>query len=224
MNETELVLVAHGTRDPRGVATVHELAAALRVRGAAVHVAFVDVLGPTVAEVLAKVAAPVVLVPAFLAAGYHVRADVPGQIRDSGRQDVRVTPALGPDAVLAAVQRARLAEAGWQRGDAVVLAAVGSADPRALDDVAEAAVLLSEVLDAPVRHGYAVAAQPSVEEVVARVREEGARRVCIAPYLLAPGLFHTKLADAGADAVAAPLGVHPVLVELVLQRYRAALA
>jgi len=160
VNETELVLVAHGTRDPRGVATVHELAAALRVRGAAVHVAFVDVLGPTVAEVLAKVAAPVVLVPAFLAAGYHVRADVPGQIRDSGRQDVRVTPALGPDAVLAAVQHARLAEAGWQRGDAVVLAAVGSADPRALDDVAEAAVLLSEVLDAPVRHGYAVAAGP----------------------------------------------------------------
>jgi len=63
-----------------------------------------------------------------------------------------------------------------------------------------------------------------VEEVVARVREEGARRVCIAPYLLAPGLFHTKLADAGADAVADPLGVHPLVVELVLQRYGAALA
>lgn len=222
MSARALVLVAHGTRDPRGVQTVQALAAAVRAHGVAVRVAFVDVLGPTVSEVLAAVSGPVVLVPAFLAAGYHVRTDVPGEVSVSGHGAVQVTPALGPDPVLAAVQHARLLEAGWQHDEAVVLTAVGSADSRARDDVAQAARLLSDELGVAVRHGYAVAAEPTVAAVVAEMRVAGARRVVISPYLLAPGLFHTKLADAGADAVAAPLGVHPLVVELVVARYRSA--
>lgn len=220
MSAPVLLLVAHGTRDPRGVATVHELAAAVAARGPTVRVAFVDVLGPTVAEVLAGLDEPVVLVPAFLAAGYHVRTDVPGQVRAGGHLRVQITPALGPDGLLAAVQHARLRAAGWQAGDAVVLAAVGSSDPRALAEVRRAVELLSRELEQPVGLGYAVMATPTVPEVVAQLRAQGAQRVLVSPYLLAAGLFHTKLAVAGADAVAAPIGVHPALVELVLQRYR----
>ena len=220
MSEPDLVLVAHGTREPRGVATVRQLAAAVRAHGVVVHLAFVDVLGPTVAEVLTTVAGPVVLVPAFLAAGYHVRSDVPAEVRASGHPAVHVSAALGPDPALAAVQRVRLLEAGWRPGDAVVLAAVGSGDPLARDDVHTAAELLSEELGVPLRHGYAVAAEPTVRQAVSQLRTEAARRVVISPYLLAPGLFHAQLGDAGADAVAAPMGVHPAVVELVLQRYR----
>lgn len=216
----ELLLAAHGTRDPRGVATVRELAAALRAGGVSVRVAFVDVLGPTVSEALAAAAGPVVVVPAFLAAGYHVRIDVPREVALSGHPAVRVTQALGPDAALARVQHARLLEAGWTPGDSVVLAAVGSKDPRALADVATAAALLSAQLGAPVRHGFAVAAEPTIAPVIAALRAGGARRVVISPYLLAPGQFHVTLADAGADVVAAPLGVHPLLVDLVGRRYR----
>ncbi|MEO9220481.1 MAG: CbiX/SirB N-terminal domain-containing protein, partial [Mycobacteriaceae bacterium] len=124
------------------------------------------------------------------------------------------------DAALARVQHARLLEVGWMRGDSVVLAAVGSKDPRALADVATAAALLSAQLDTPVRHGFAVAAEPTIVQVVAQLRADGVRRVIISPYLLAPGQFHVALADVGADAVAAALGVHPLLVDLVGRRYR----
>ena len=45
----------------------------------------------------------------------------------------------------------------------------------------------------------------------------------IASWLLAPGSFHSRLADAGADVVAAPLGAHPDVVAAVVARYRTAL-
>ena len=61
------------------------------------HVAFVDVLGPTPAEVLARrLPGPAVVVPAFLSRGYHVTADIPTHVAASGHPDVTVTDALGP--------------------------------------------------------------------------------------------------------------------------------
>jgi hypothetical protein len=48
--------------------------------------------------------------------------------------------------------------------------------------------------------------------------------VVVASYLLAPGSFHRVLAESGADLVTAPLAPHPELVEIALDRYRAALA
>ncbi|MGH4021522.1 MAG: sirohydrochlorin chelatase, partial [Pseudonocardiaceae bacterium] len=92
------VVVAHGTRDSSGVAVARELAATAGSR-----LAFVDVLGPSLREVLASVRGPVTVVPAFLAAGYHVRVDVPREVAASGRRDVTVTRPLGPHpAVVAA--------------------------------------------------------------------------------------------------------------------------
>ena len=71
-----------------------------------------------------------------------------------------------------------------------------------------------------VRIAYVATGSPRVPEVVATLRAQGARRVFIASYLLADGLFHARLADAGADGVAAPLGVTDGIVDLVAQRYR----
>jgi sirohydrochlorin ferrochelatase len=69
-----------------------------------------------------------------------------------------------------------------------------------------------------------------VPEAVAELRAEEAdrkgddARVVIASYLLAPGFFHDQLAKAGADAVTAPLLPAPVIAQIVLDRYDAALA
>jgi sirohydrochlorin ferrochelatase len=216
-----LVLVAHGTRSARGVDLVAALAEEVAASVGTTRVAFVDVLGPSPSEVLRELAAPAVVVPAFLASGYHVHADVPREVADSGNPDVHVTPALGPDPVLAGVLLQRLREAGWTRGDAVVLAAAGSSDPRALTDVRRAAAMLADLTGERVDIGYVATGEPRVPEVVARVRDEAGRRVFVASYLLAHGLFHSRLADAGADGVAEPLGVHPALVQLVVARYRA---
>jgi hypothetical protein len=49
-------------------------------------------------------------------------------------------------------------------------------------------------------------------------------RVVIASYLLAPGFFHDQLGKAGADVVTEPLLPSPVLAEIALDRYDAAVA
>lgn len=217
-----LLLVAHGTRNPRGVATIAELADRVAAHVGPTRVAFVDVLGPSPSEVLRDTGRPAVLVPAFLASGYHVHNDIPGEIAASGHDAVTVTPALGPDRVLARVLVRRLEEAGWAAGDSVVLAAAGSSDPRARQDVLFAARMLSSLVRVPVRVGWIATGEPRVARVVDEVRAGGAGRVFVASYLLADGLFHRRLRDAGADGVSAPIGVAEHVVDLVVHRFRSA--
>ncbi len=221
MTDPALLLVAHGTRNPRGVEMIARLADAVADRVGPTRVAFVDVLGPSPAEALREIRGPVVLVPAFLASGYHVHNDVPREVAESGHRGVAVTRALGPDPALAEVLLQRLREAGWSPGDAIVLAAAGSSDARALHDVQRAAHMLSALTRTPVRIGYVATGEPRVPKVVAASRRPGVR-VFIASYLLAEGLFHSRLAEAGADGVAPPLGVTAPVVDLVARRYRAA--
>jgi sirohydrochlorin ferrochelatase len=213
-----LILAAHGTRRAAGVSTIESLSAAVAERIGPVQTAFVDVLGPNPAEVLAQTAEPAVVVPAFLASGYHVHTDLPARIGESGHTDVAVTPALGPDPALAAVMVDRLRESGWRRGDSVVMAAAGSSDPRARHDLRIAASLLATHVG-PVHLGFVATGAPRVADVVGRLRAAGRRRVFIASYLLATGLFHDRLAECGATAVADPLGVHPGVVDLLVSRF-----
>ncbi|MFR9751235.1 sirohydrochlorin chelatase [Nocardia sp. 004] len=242
MTVPALVLVAHGTRSTKGVqmiaalaeAVTEELGAGVSAPGTEaeetpwVRTAFVDVLGPSPAEVLRDLvsptgeAVPAVVVPAFLASGYHVYQDVPREVADSDHPAVVVTPAMGPDPALARIMAMRLRTAGWTPGDAVVFAAAGSSDARARRDVRRAAALLAERLDAPVRVGYVATGTPRIPEVVAELRAAGAGRVFVASYLLAHGLFQQRLHEAGADGVAEPIGVHPAVVRLIAERYRTA--
>ncbi len=106
--------------------------------------------------------------------------------------------------------------------DAVVLAGAGSLRDRAVAEVRAAAAALSRAVNRPAVAGFVTAASPTVAEAVAQVRAAGHRRVAIASYLLAPGRFSEQLLLAGADAVAAPIGVHPLLVDLIVDRWRAA--
>jgi sirohydrochlorin ferrochelatase len=207
----KLVLAFHGTRDPRGAVVCEEIADLVRPRvDVPVEVAYADVRQPDVRSV---VDGPAVVVPAFLAAGYHVRVDIPEQI--GGRPDVVLTSPLGVDAVPAV--RDRLREAGFRRGDAVVLAAAGSSDARALGDVRRAARLLGASAV-----GYVATASPRIGDVVAEVRARGAgvgRRVAVASWLLAPGVFHEVVAGCGADVVSAPVGAHPLVVDALVRKY-----
>ena len=126
---------------------------------------------------------------------------------------------MGPDARLVGVLAARLATAGLAPDDGVVLAAAGSSDPRAAGDVETVAAGLRAQLPNPVVAGFGAAAQPTVADAVAGLRADGCPRVVIASYLLAPGYFHDRLGEAGADLVSAPLAPHPGLAGLVLDRY-----
>lgn len=215
-----LLLVAHGTRNPRGVEMIAALAESVSARVGSTRMAFVDVLGPSPSEVLRELETPAVVVPAFLASGYHVHTDVPREVTESEHTDVTVTKALGPDPVFAQVMVERLVGAGWTPGDAVVFAAAGSSDRRALAEHRRAAAMLAEVTGGAVRIGYVATATPSVADAVEKLRREGHRTVFVASYLLARGLFHTRLADAGSDGVAEPLGLHSRIIDLVASRYQ----
>lgn len=215
-----LLIVAHGTRQPEGVAMLQELRgeAARRLPGTEVGLAFVDVLGPAPHEALRQLSGSVVVVPAFLASGYHVRTDLPRQVRRSGHEDAVIAPALGPDPVLAAVLAERLREAGWDGSGDVVLAVAGTNDASAQAENRVTLGQLEAALGATVRLGTIAQGGPRVDEVV----ERRAGAVFVAQYLLADGFFSRKLAclAAGARGIAAPLGAHPQVVELLLRRYR----
>ncbi|EID12847.1 sirohydrochlorin chelatase [Mycolicibacterium phlei] len=218
-----LLLVAHGTRKRSGVALIGSLAEQVSAAlDQTVHVAFVDVLGPTPSEVLASTPDRTVLVPAFLSRGYHVKADIPAHVAVSGHRDVTVTAALGPSPELARILMDRLLKCGWRPGDSVVLAAAGTSDPGALSDLRHTAALLSATLGDRVELAYAATGEPRVADAVARLRRRGARRVVVASYLLAEGLFQDRLRASGADAVADPLGTHPAMVQLIANRFRRA--
>ncbi len=220
----ELVLVAHGTRKPDGVAMIGHLADRVSTSlGRRVRVAFVDVLGPTPADVLAALdGRRAVLVPAFLSSGYHVRNDIPEYVEASGHPDVTVTPALGPCPQMVRVVTERLIESGWQPDDSVVLAAAGTSDLNAQRDLRVTATLLSAALGNRVELAYAATGEPRVADAVARLRERGAGRVVVASYLLADGLFQDRLRTSGADVVTEPLGLHPGTVRLIASRFRRA--
>lgn len=218
------ILVAHGTRKPGGVAMIADLAARVGpMLGTRVRTAFVDVVGPTPSDVLAEIGgAPAVLVPAFLARGYHVRVDIPTHVEDSGHADVTVTEALGPSPQLIHVLSDRLLECGWRPGDSVVLAAAGTSDDGALRDLRITAAMLSAALGERVELAFAATGEPRVADAVTALRDGGARRVVVASYLLADGLFQDRLRASGADAVSEPLGTHAGVLRLIANRFRRA--
>jgi sirohydrochlorin ferrochelatase len=217
------ILVAHGTRKPHGVTMIGDLANRVgEALGVPVRTAFVDVLGPTPADVLRDVPGPAVLVPAFLAGGYHVRTDIPEHVAASGHPDVTLTDALGPSPQLVRVMTDRLIESGWQTSDSVIMAAAGTLDPQALRDLRVTAALLSAAIGGRVEMAYAATGEPRVADAVADLRARGARRVVVASYLLADGLFQDRLRNSGADVVTEPLGTHPGVVRLIASRFRRA--
>jgi sirohydrochlorin ferrochelatase len=225
VREPVLVGCSHGTDEPLGRAVVAGILEGVRRRrpGLDVRAAFVDVQEPAVGDVVAAVSAEgreAVVVPLLLSAGYHVHVDIAAAV--AGRPAV-AAGALGPDARLVACLVDRLREAGTLPGDAVVLAAAGSSDARATRAVE---VTLGRLRQAwphgPVGVAYGSAASPRVPEAVAQARAEGAARVVVSAYLLAPGWFHDRLAEAGADVVTAPLAPDIRVLDVVLDRYDAA--
>jgi len=223
-----LVACSHGTDDPRGRHAIRGLVASVRAArpGLEVREAFVDVQEPRVDAVVRTAldeGRDVVVVPLLLSAGFHVHVDIAAAV---AAPDAAAAPravaahALGPDPRLIEVLARRLRAAGAGAGDAVVLAAAGSSDPRAARDV-EAVVegLRSGWTAGPVTVGYGAGCAPRVAEAVAAARLAGARRVVVASYLLAPGHFHGRLLAAGADVVTAPLVGDGVLVDVVLDRF-----
>ncbi len=216
-----LVGCSHGTANRAGQLAIRSILDDVRAARPALSVleTYVDVQHPQVGEVLGTVPpeSPAVVVPLLLSAGFHVYVDI-AEAADA-RPDTVAADALGPDDRLVALLHRRVQEAGAEPGDAVVVAAAGSSDARAVTDVEAVVEAFARSWDGPVSVGYGSIARPSVAQAVATARTHGALRVVVASYLLAPGYFHDQLAGAGADAVSAPLAPAAELADVVLDRY-----
>jgi len=221
MSSPSLLAVAHGSRNQAATDVVQGLARQVRRLAPVldVRVAFLDHAEPSLPSELDATGANAVVVPLLLSSGHHMSADIAGAADVAG---ARVAGALGPDELLLTALTARLAEAGVPDGTPVVLAAAGSSDPVAAEDVRQQAALLADRLGGPVVAAFASAAAPTVPEAVAELRARTGGPVAVASYLLAPGQFQDQLAECGADWVTAPLGGHPALAGLVIERYRKA--
>jgi len=236
MSNPVLIACAHGTRNAEGQAAIRQVLAEIEALrpGLQVVEAYVDVQEPELSGVVAGLpeGTAAVVVPLLLGTGYHVKVDIPKAIK--ARPEVTAAPPLGPDPRLAELLAERLREAGLREDDGVLLAAAGSSLPDGSVDSEEQARLLAALLPNRVRVAYGASAQPNVPDGVAALRAElasgdvaadgGAGRVVVSSYLLATGYFHDQLFKAEADIVTAPVLPSPVLAEIALERYDAAVA
>ncbi|WP_369165333.1 sirohydrochlorin chelatase [Streptomyces sp. AFD10] len=237
MTHPTLLVIAHGSRDPRHAATVHALTERVRAErpGLRVETAFLEFNAPSVPRVLERLAAhgadEVVALPLLLTRAFHAKTDIPSVLREARarlpRLRVRQADVLGPSPLLNATLERRLREAGVRPGDlprtGLVLASAGSSDPEAIAVIAEIARELRHTGWCAVRPAFASALLPRTEDAVRALRAEGVERVAVAPYVIAPGRLPDRIAAgaraAGADVLADVLGPAPELARLLLDRF-----
>jgi sirohydrochlorin ferrochelatase len=232
-----LVVLAHGSRDPRSAATVHSLVACLREMRADLRIeaSFLDHCPPTPYQVIGKLAAEgveeVVVLPLLLSTAFHARTDIPAVIDESRSRfpDLQIiaSDVLGYDDTLLDVldrrMRAELKDGRVRELDALVLACAGSSDAQANAAVTRLARLWGQRHKLPVTAAFTTAATPSPAEAVLQWRLEGRRHVAVGSFFLAPGVLPDRAEEmsrkAGAVAVSRPLGVSAEVARLVLLRY-----
>jgi sirohydrochlorin ferrochelatase len=232
-----LVVVAHGSRDPRHAATVHALVRRVRSLrpGLRVETGFLEFNIPSVHGVLESLAAEgvrdVVALPLLLTRAFHAKADIPAVLREAPpRLRIRQAAVLGPSPLLLRALERRLYEAGLTPADksstGVVLASAGSTDPEAIAVIAEIAREWRHTGWCAVRPAFASASLPRTEDAVRELRAQGCERVAVAPYVLAPGFLPDRIARgaAEADVLADVLGEAPEVARVLLERYDAARA
>jgi sirohydrochlorin ferrochelatase len=199
------------------------------------RVAYLGHAAPSVPQVMRTFGPDgrVTVLPLLLTAAYHSKTDLPRVLARVGT-GVRVTygQPLGPHPLLLRALERRLVEADpvalEARGHTgVVLAAAGSSDPEANATIARlAAQWQARAGWFAVRPAYASAVGCTPEQAVTELRRAGARRVLVASYLLAPGVFADRIRDAsltaGAAATSAALGASPELADVVVDRYQEA--
>ncbi len=228
-----VVLVGHGSRDPRSAQTL----ARLRDRVALlldqrVELAFLELSEPLLEDVLATLSGRVRIVPLLLGAAFHSRIDLPGRLdahratRPAGELTISVGEVLGPHPLLD-VAVASQARSLLDRGcDGLVILGTGSSHAPANAEVGALAERMSRALRVPVRTAF-VTREPGLVSSATQLRAQGSRAPGLIPWFLAPGLLldsglgcaeELGLLVAGSDAGIATLADDPRLARLVVAR------
>lgn len=232
-----LICLAHGGRDTRTSKAVAALVKEVKAqrRDLKIERAFLEHSRPAFQDVVDRVVAAgheeVVVVPLLLTQTPHDEQAIPAELEKAMARHpglkIRATDVLGLEPrfleVLDERMRAALKDARVRELDALVLAAAGSADPLVNQAVARLARVWGSHHKLPVTAAYATTAPPATGEAVRAFRAEGRRHIAVASLFLAPGPLDDRAKElaleAGAVAVAEPLGAHPEIARAVLARY-----
>jgi sirohydrochlorin cobaltochelatase len=238
-----LLVAGHGSQDAAGA--VELLALADRVGaldpGLAVACGFIELSPPPLtvacADLVARGAHEVVVVPVMLLAAGHVKGDVPALLARLRLQHpgvrFRYARELGihPDLLAVVDERLAATVGEAQRPEtAVLLCGRGSSDPDANADLHKVARLLWEGRPWPlVETCYVGITDPRLPAGLERCRRLGARRIAVVPYFLFTGRLVGRIgAQCAAFAadhreldvrVAGYLGPDERVARLVLARY-----
>ena len=228
MSTPGLVVLAHGSPDPRSRAALSDMLDLLRGQapGVVCAAAFLNHHGPTL-EDTARAASrrgleDLVVVPYLLTSAYHARVDVPAALTRAHAAApglrLRATPPLaGHPALLDAAAR----RADAHPTAAVVLAAGGSSNQTGAQQVHAAAAALQTRLGRPVVAAFAGHQPPTVPDAIQDLHEQGMPAVAV-PYLLGPGLLADQITAQAAHQrvpVTAPLGPSTEIATAVVSRY-----
>ncbi len=227
MTDPDIVLLAHGSPDPRHADGVQALAAHVRTLAPtrAVHTAYLDHHAPGPAETGAVLQGGAVVVPVLLTPAFHAKVDVPNAVRvmaDAAGTRVDLVEPLGPHHLLLDAAEELLAAGGHlpDPGTAVLLFAAGSSDSAAVATV-------GETIAAHPRDGWgpwAVAALDggvTVEQVLRTLPDRVERTVAVS-FTVAEGVLRDRMVQrcgqAGVSMVAGALAQTSAMARLVLTR------
>jgi sirohydrochlorin ferrochelatase len=223
----EIVLLAHGSPDPRHSAGVELLAARVRERAPErrVHTAYLDHHPPAPLDVAAALAGPAVVVPVLVTPAFHASVDVPEAVAEmEARSGLPVDSSLplGPHPLLLDAVEELLAKDGItpRPGTSVILYAAGSSDSAAV-------ATISETLRESPRTGWgpwgvaALDGGASLEQVLRVLPDEVERTVAVS-FMVAEGVLRDRMAQgcgrAGVTMVPGALARTDAVARLVLER------
>ena len=238
-----LLIVGHGSRDPRGAEEFHALVSLVRGRAPVpVEGGFIELSRPPISECVDRLVSggsrEISAVPLMLLAAGHAKDDIPAtlvreRMAHPGLQ-FHYGRALGLRPELLELMDERLSAVvpeGKKEETAVLLVGRGSSDPDANSDLAKMARLFFEGRPYPlVETAFVSLTPPGVPEALERCRRLRARRIAIFSYFLFTGVLEERIREqAEGFATQNPavevryagyFGPDARVADLILERYR----
>jgi sirohydrochlorin cobaltochelatase len=242
-----LLIVGHGSRDPRGAREFHDLVDLVRQRNPSLTVegGFIELSRPPISECVDRLAESgarnVAAVPLMLLAAGHAKDDIPATLmrEKMGHPEMSFSygRALGVRPELLELMDQRISavvQEEEKEETAVLIVGRGSSDPDANSDLSKIARLLYEGRPYPVvESAYVSMTPPDVANGLNRCLKLGAKRIVVFSYFLFTGVLEERIrGQSRAFAEANPgvevhyaeyFGPDPSLADLVVERYTEAL-
>jgi sirohydrochlorin cobaltochelatase len=241
-----LLIVGHGSRDPRGAREFHDLVGLVRRRVPSVTVegGFIELSRPPISECVDRLAESgarnVAAVPLMLLAAGHAKDDIPATLVREKMAHPETNfiygRALGIRPELLELMDERISAVVHEEEEtAVLIVGRGSSDPDANSDLSKIARLYYEGRPYPVvESAYVSMTPPDVANGLDRCLKLGAKRIVVFSYFLFTGVLEERIrgqsrafaeTNPGVEVhYAGYFGPDSRLADLVVERYTEALS